>query len=330
MKRIGIIMLAVTALIGCSESPEEIIPGIVDYNSLLVIDEANQVLNRVDLSNHTVSQVATLGTAANDIVITGNTAYIPQSTAHRLTAIDLSGGSAPRHLDYTDSPNPYEAAIYGDLLLVTLSATSQLCVIRRSDLSVRTNLSISGAAWLQPVAVTDGKFFVADTGGWANNYVGSDITVINANDYTVITNIALPENPQSLSVDDEGGLFIACTGTYDTNYQLSGGALLRMNLTDYSLTVLNSNLCLTVATFYEGRIYGIGGNNDGLYIMDTSGNVITNLISGNFYKSIAFDSDHAFVSQGFTSGSAHVRAVNTANYSVTVISNTGGGDLARY
>lgn len=302
----------------------------VDKGSLLVVNEAGMVLNAVNPAALSAKQVTYVGSAANDIEVAGDYAFVISSLDHGIFRLDLSNGGAIQakslKTGYGDSPNPYNLAVDGGRVYITMWNSNRLAVLDAETLALITNVSLPGTASPQGVAVYGGRIYIAGT------YTADSLTVLDAATYAVITNFNPGPNPQSVWAD-AAGVYLACTGTYNfSTYAYEGGGLYRLDPATYALTAIETNVQVFTVKAGQGRIYALdsawGTSVSGLRVYSTNGAFITNVLAGSDLKGLSFGGGFVYVTAGY--GSAGAWRVNPADWGLTALSNFGGGDCAFY
>ena len=323
MKVLWISIAVSIALASCG--PVESISStavLVEKGSILVIDEANQVLKAVNLSNGTVSQIAYVGNAANDIEIDGDNVYIAASLNHTLLKINLSNGIT-HALRFPGSPNPYNLRISDGRVYVTQLSSNMVSVVDKNTMALLTNIVLQTGGNPEGIIVTE-NIYVATSAGYASGYSNSHIEVYNTSTYAFVTNIPTAKNPQSLC-NYGGTIFVAATGAYDGSgkvQQLNGNVasdLPGIASTQPAFLAYKNNKLFVIDSTY---------GSEKLIVADSSGNVITALLAGKNLKGISFDNSYAYLSEGYGGNSAY--RCSLADYSITTYTNTGGGDCVYY
>jgi hypothetical protein len=335
------VILTFAVLSGCGVGEEDFTTQPVEKGSLLVIDEANQTLNRVSLSDFKTGSVGYVGEAANDIEIDGKYAYVVSSLSAAIFRINLEGGYVTTFTyNQYPKPNPYNIAVDEGNIYATLSVGNRLSVISKDTFKEIEAIDLVDNGYPEGVTFDENHIYIASSDGyieWGNpgNYKNGRVVVIDKNDYSIVTNIPVFDNAQSVSYGDNGFVYVACTGEYDTgNFSYTGGGLVAINTSDFSTNVIQKDYQFYVVKYNDNRIYAIdsayGHTKQGLVIYSTDGTKITNLLEGKNLKGLDFNNEKIYVSHGYSVDIANSYIIDKESFDITVISNTGGGDLALY
>ena len=334
-----VFMMAVFSLlifVSCSRLSVNLsITPAADHGSLLVIDEANQVLNQVNLNTGNVSFYSVAGPAANQIIVDGNYAYVVVSSSHDVMKFDLQNGGAPVIKNWYDTPNPYAMAIDESNLYVIMSSGNSLSVLDKSNLSNKTNILLNETGGVQPYAIADdsNNIYIGTSVGYlaygdSGNYTNSQVMVIAKSNYALITNISVWTNPVNFAISG-GHLYIAAASQYNGT-----GALQDLTLSD--MTVSNISVFNGKAPAYvkvnNGNLYvidGTFGGNGGIWKMNLADGSTNLSLSGKNLKGIAFSGASVFVSEAYGGNTVYVLDASTWTQ-VSSYAGTGGGDMAFY
>lgn len=333
MKKKTALALALLAILsGCEMLP--LGPGSqpVSRGSLLLIDEANQVLNRIDLSTLRTEFHSYLGPAANQILLDGDFAYLAVSLSHSILRINLAEGGAPLAYSWFGSPNPYMMALDNDYLYVSLAQANQLAVLDKTSLTLVTNLNMPAGDYPQGLAVDDSRIYIATSRGYVGwgdtrNYSNSQVVVLSKSSLSLLTNITVHTNPhQLLLVSNQ--LYLTAASHYD-----GSGRIQVLSTLDYTLNDVEMLPSLSPGYIY-GDADGIYATDDqwsgsgGLYIWLPGSDHTNHLLPGTGLKGISSDLSNIYCSEAY--GGDHVYIIRKTDWSISILSNTGGGDLALY
>ncbi len=304
----------------------------VNKGTLLVIDEANQVMNSIDLNTDIPRFYSYVGPAANQILVEGDYAYLAVSSSHTILKMDLAQGGAPLTYSFYGAPNPYMMALDADRLYVTLAAGNELAVFDKVTMDLITNLSLSSGTYPQGVAVDSNRVYISTSlgyYGWTDprNYSNSQILVLDKAGFTNITNITVHNNPHQLQLISNQ-IYFTATSQYNGT-----GKVQSLSTSDYSVGDLTLLAAVTPAYIkLDGSwIYVTDDNytgNGGLYLWDTHTGITNHLLSGKGLKGIASDISNIYCSEAY--GGNKVYIIRKSDYQITTLSNTGGGDMALY
>lgn len=264
-------MLKITLLIVLVVS--QIIYGQSLHKSLYVVNTLGENLSFINLENQTVnSNAATLGLYTNEIKIRGSKGYIINSGLNEIQVINLQSFSTLTRISTGTGTNPYNMDFVNDsLAVVSLLFTNKVAIINVNSGSVVQNINVGYGP--EGVKYYNGKIYVTNTNFNGVGYDPGSISVIDAASLTVINTIDVGVNPQSIDVDTNGNLIVACTGDY-------ASVLSQVDVIDLSAdTVLNS---IPVSTFINSVF--INSNNK-IYITTYGyGVMVYNLVTQAFER----------------------------------------------
>ncbi len=108
--------------------------------------------------------------------------------------------------------NPYSLAIANNKIYTTNGPTGNVSVLNLSDLSFVKNIAVG--VYPQEIISLNDKIFVANNSLFGGD-ADSTVSVIDPVLDTVISTIVVKKDPSSLSVSNDGFLFIGCPGDGD-------------------------------------------------------------------------------------------------------------------
>lgn len=333
-------VFAAVVLTGCSEIlPRNDVFEPIAKNSLIVLDQQNQSVSAFDTVKNKNILLGTLPTTTpNDVKIKGDFAYVVLSSpfsnpsdGNKLVRYNLTTGDRT-FLSLALGSNPYNQAIDGSNIYITLSVSNQVAVVDIDSFSVSQLIDLSPVGAPYGIAYDSDNIYVATSVGYigwgdAGNYTNSRITVIAKSNFSQVTNIPCGKNPMSLALNG-GKLYIAEASDYDNT-----GNVEVMDIATFSFSNLTDiPACSPYIVKSAGnRLFVLDGNyfgNNGLYICDLSNSTVTNILNGVTLQGIDNDSNFVYLSEAY-SGTKSYR-VNLSNFSVETINGIGGGDCALY
>jgi YVTN family beta-propeller protein len=272
--------------------------------SAYVANTLGENLSMIDLINHTVNPNAEpLGLYANQVVLRGDRAYVINSGANEIQVINLTTLNTLYTVDVGAGTNPWGMDfVNDDVAAVSLLLTNQVKFVNVFTGQVVQTVSVGTGP--QGVVFSDGKVYVANSGYNGAGYDPGTVSVINTNDYSVST-IAVGLNPQTLAIDSQGNIVVACSGDY-----VSAGG---------EINVIDTDIQQVVHSVSAGMpITGVAVNAGDKAYFSTfgSGVLVYDLINQTFERDtgnplpggpgIAFDAlDNAYISD-FGRDSVHV------------------------
>lgn len=184
-----------------------------------VVNSQSRTLSRIDLAANTVNNsFASLGNVPNKIVLDGEHIWCVNSGDNAVQKISRLSGQTESNIFVGMGANPWDAVKYGDYLYVTGLVSGKVYKTNTITGSVVASLSVGTAP--EALYIVGDKLYVSNAGNYANDYMGSSVSVINLESFELIKSIAVSANPQYLSYLD-GKLHVSCTG----NWANIGGAI---------------------------------------------------------------------------------------------------------
>ncbi|HAN40464.1 MAG TPA: hypothetical protein DCQ12_00880 [Candidatus Cloacimonas sp.] len=179
---------------------------------IYVVNSESRTLSRVDTKTNEVNNnFAQIGLTGNLMDLDDDYIWVVCSGDNAVLEIDRHTGAQIRYMNVEASSNPYDVLKVDDHLYVTGLFTNKVYKISLASGSVVASLEVGDAP--QGLA-TDGNYlFVANTGGWQNDYANSSVSVITLSDFSVANTIDTWTNPQFVVVRN-GKLHVSCTGNW--------------------------------------------------------------------------------------------------------------------
>lgn len=251
MKRILILILlvATVALMG---------------ENIFVVNSVSGTLSKIDTETGSVdNSYVDLGTTPNLIDIAGDYAYVVNSGDNAVQKINLTNGSTVSNIYIEDSANPWYAKVNGEFLYVTGFYTNKLYKIDLASEEIVAQTIVGEAP--EGIDFYQDKIYVTCTGGYANDYANSQVTVLAQESLDIITTIPTSTNPQSIHLYNDK-LFVMCTGNWTS---ITGQVNIIDPTTDTITSTLNIGASIGKAAFINNRGYITDAMNTGIYVIDT-------------------------------------------------------------
>ena len=187
--------------------------------TIYVVNSQSRTLSRIDsISDVVNNQFATLGNVPNKIVVDNSYIWSVNSGDNAVQKIDRITGTSLANIFLGAGVNPWDACRHEDKLYVTGLFSGKVYRVDATLGIVSGNVSVGTAP--EALQVIGNKLYVSNAGNYAQNYVGSSISVIDLDSFTVLHTIPVPANPQYLA-SYNGMLHVSCTG----NWADIGGAI---------------------------------------------------------------------------------------------------------
>ena len=267
MKKIKFVLYSIVVIMAsCKKDDTPVTPGSKATTGLYVLSEGtfggnNTTLSYYNFANSTATtdfffnaNNSKLGDTGNDILIYGGKIYIVMNvssyvevaeayTAKNIAKIDFktTGGAARE---------PRFAAAYKNKVLVS-SYDGTVAVIDTASLTVDKFIPVG----LNPeqIVVSGDKLYVANSGGLSPKF-DSTVSVIDLTSYTEAKKLTVGINPGSITADDAGNIYVACTGDYVSILP----KLVKVN-TSTGAIVKSADTAIGKIKFYNGLLYVTGG-----------------------------------------------------------------------
>jgi YVTN family beta-propeller protein len=313
--RYVISLLILVLVVSCNKEPiETVVPDSLS-NGFLVLNEGlfqqnNSSISWVDNASSSVTSDfflsknnRLLGDTGNDMQIYGAKIYIVVNGSSSIEVLEKSTGKSLKQINMfvgNTAKSPRSITFHGNKAFISCY-DGFVDVLDTTSLSIVQRIQVGSNP--EGLAVSNGKLFVANSGGLNFPNVDSTLSVIDLTTYQEIQKITVGKNPGSVIVDQEGDVYVIARGNYGSNpsrmvrvnainlsveeqFPFDALGISRMNdnflITFYnystqssavrlfdplSETLLNSNL---INTSDIQTLYGVGYNpyNDKIYCLD--------------------------------------------------------------
>lgn len=202
------------------ETPVHLQKGILVLNEGL-FQQNNSSLSWINLSNDNVltdffmeQNGRLLGDTGNDLEMYGSKIYVIVNNSNTIEVLSKYNGKSLKQiqmLNGSSGKQPRSIAFYGSNAYIT-------CYDGYVDVLDTTNLNIVQRIQVgsnpEGLAVSNGKLFVANSGGLNFPNVDSTVSVINLSNHQEISKITVGKNPGSVKVDSQGDVYVITRGDY--------------------------------------------------------------------------------------------------------------------
>jgi YVTN family beta-propeller protein len=182
--------------------------------TLYVVNGLSETLSKIDLESEVVTNdIVALGTWPNDILVSGERAYVVNSGSNDLTIIDLTSESILSVIDLGAGTNPWSLAAVGEntLYVTNFQANS----VSKVDLESRqVTASITVGPGPEGIIRDGRRLYVANTGWTGSGFEAGSVSVIDWRYDSVIATLPVGVNAQDLAMDPQGDLDVVCTGDF--------------------------------------------------------------------------------------------------------------------
>jgi len=240
-------------------------------DEVFVVNSISRTLSKIDTETGLVDNTfAQLGLSPNLIDISGNYAYVVNSGDNAIQKIDVDTGTTISNIYIEDSANPWYAKVKGEFLYVTGNITNKIYKIDLTTEEIVAQTTVHTAP--QGIDFAHGKVYVTSTGGWADNYAGSCVTVLTEDNLEILSSIPTSLNPQTIHFHNDK-LYVMCTGDWS---EVLGQVYVIDPSTDTVTAMLEIGGNIGKAAFVNNRGYITDGMNTGIYVIDTDSDTILN------------------------------------------------------
>lgn len=298
MKHLQLIIIAVALFMGCKKEDQTAgnnLSGNPGYQ-ILVSNQGNfgsgaGTISRINLSNgetgHEVFQTANgfpLGNVVNATHVHNDRVYAMINNSQKIEVAEYPGFNSIATIEGLGEPR-YMLAHNG-VGYVSDWAIEGLHVIDLSSNSVTTTISTGTGP--EQMLIYGNELYVANSGG-----AGTDnrVSVIDLTTQTLIAQVEVGDNPNSMVLGNDGNLHVLCYGISDWNNAENDtpGSLVTINPDNHSVV---SEMAFETADQHPSFLVSDGSGNQFFFLLNGSifqieANAIeipnNPLVSGNFY-----------------------------------------------
>ncbi|ASS49177.1 MAG: hypothetical protein A3D31_04385 [Candidatus Fluviicola riflensis] len=220
-------LLAVTIL-GCKKKkpdPETPAPSTLSHG-LLVLNEGlfnhnNSSLSWINTNDHSVGNSffeektnRGLGDTGNDLKRYGGKIYVVVNVSSTVEILDAATGNSLEQISMIHNGTPKQPrsiTFYGPKAYVSCY-DGYVDVIDTLSMSVTQRIAVGSNP--EGLAVSNGKLYVANSGGLNYPNVDSTVSVIDLGTNQEIQRITVGNNPGGVCVDSEGDIYVISRGNY--------------------------------------------------------------------------------------------------------------------
>lgn len=157
-----------------------------------------------------------LGDTGNDMKIYGGKIYVIVNNSNTVEVLSKFNAKSIKQISMQEESvgkQPRSIAFYGSNAFITCY-DGFVDVLDTATLTITNRIAVG----LNPegLAVSNGKLFVANSGGLNYPQVDSTVSVIDLGTFQEITKIAVGKNPGAVVVDAQGDVYVVARGNYGT------------------------------------------------------------------------------------------------------------------
>lgn len=331
-------VLLIALAVSCKKKhPTEETPAPSELsNGLLVLNEGlfnhnNSGLSWINLSDHSVGNQffeektsRGLGDTGNDLKRYGGKIYIVVNVSSTIEILDAKTGLSLQQISMVANGTPKQPrsiAFSGSKAYVTCY-DGFVDVIDTSSLQVTQRIAVGSNP--EGLAVSNGKLYVANSGGLNYPNVDSTLSVIDLSTHQELQRIVVGKNPGAVCADHQGDIYVISRGNYssipsrmhrintttdtkENSFSFDAGGISRMNnyllISYYDQATSNSSIALFdasseqmvqtnyISTSSMVTLYGVNyaTETDKIYCCDANGYTNTGFVhvynaSGQFER----------------------------------------------
>lgn len=271
MRLISSLVLIALVAVSCKKNDPTIKDNLPLHDGMMVLCEGLYQQNNSTLSfvNFNTNQALNnfffntskraLGDTGNDMIRYGGKVYaimngsstvevISGVTGVTIKQISMMNGSVPKQ--------PRSVAFYEDKILVSCY-DGFVDVIDTTTYEIEQRIQVGSNP--EGLAVSNGKLYVANSGGLNYPNLDSTVSVVNLTNFTEETKITVGLNPSSVEVDDQGDIYVITRGDFASvpsrlhKLNPSTNAVTHFAFDASSITRMNSNFLIGYADFASGE-----------------------------------------------------------------------------
>ena len=195
-----------------------------------------------------------LGDTGNDLLLYGGKIYIVMNVTSVVHVANAFTAKSLKKIDFTATGGakrqPRYAVPYKGKVLVS-SYDGTVAVIDTATLNVDKWITVGTNP--EGMAISGDRLYVANSGGLSPVF-DSTLSVINLQTMTETQKIKVGINPGSVAADDNGNIYVACSG----NYWDIDPTLVKVSTATNSVTK-SADTTVGKLRFYDGSLYVTGG-----------------------------------------------------------------------
>jgi YVTN family beta-propeller protein len=219
----------------------------------------NLATNTPTTDFYAITNGSGLGDTGNDMIVYGSKMYIVMNVSSVVQVADATTAKSIKRIEFRTNAGvarqPRYAVGYKGKVLVS-SYDGTVAVIDTTSLNIEKFIPVG----LNPeeMAISGDKLVVANSGGLSGYSTGiydTTVSVIDLNTFTEIRKVTVGTNPGTVTADDAGNVYVACTGNYGTIKP----KLVKMNVATYAI-IKAADTAVGNMKFYKGALYATGGS----------------------------------------------------------------------
>lgn len=186
--------------------------GAMHAEILYVVNSQSRTLSRIDTSTDQVNNTfASLGNVPNRVIIDEDYLWVVNSGDNVIQKLSQDTGATLSNIYLGNNVNPWDAIKHGDWLYATGLFSGKVYKVNALTGSVESSVNVGVAP--EALQVMGDKLYVSCAGDYNQNYLGSEVAVIDLDTFSLVKTIPVSANPQYLEAYEDK-LLVSCTGNW--------------------------------------------------------------------------------------------------------------------
>lgn len=186
--------------------------GAMHAEILYVVNSQSRTLSRIDTSTDQVNNTfASLGNVPNRVIIDEDYLWVVNSGDNDIQKLSRETGATLSNIYLGNNVNPWDAIKHGDWLFATGLFSGKVYKVNALTGSVESSVNVGVAP--EALQVMGDKLYVSCAGDYNQNYLGSEVAVIDLDSFSLVKTIPVSANPQYLAAYEDK-LLVSCTGNW--------------------------------------------------------------------------------------------------------------------
>jgi YVTN family beta-propeller protein len=222
-----------------------------------------------------------LGDTGNDIEIYGSKMYIVVNVSSTIEVVDAKTAKSIKQIKLINGANarePRDIVFYKNNAFIT-SYDGTVAVMDTAALTVSQYITVGANP--EQLAISNGKLYVANSGGLNYPAVDNTVSVINLSTLTVTKTITVIADPVSVVADTFGNIYVLSLGVTNGNTTINPGMTIISSTTDAIESQPAVNLGFNVPIAVQGDFvyYATADNKIAVYNAQTQASAQANFIT---------------------------------------------------
>jgi YVTN family beta-propeller protein len=170
--------------------------------------------DQIDVDFFNTQTARLLGDTRNDMQRYGGKIYVVVNNTNTIEVLAASTGKSIKQISMNSGGNgkqPRSITFYGSKAFVSCY-DGYVDVLDTNSLTISTRIQVGANP--EGLAVSNGKLFVANSGGLNAPIMDSTVSVIDLATFQELTKVVVGKNPGSVKVDSQGDVYVIARGNY--------------------------------------------------------------------------------------------------------------------